>query len=46
MMVRGHSNWKTKFIEKVANPKTSKSASMGRIRILLLFLIILVLYCF
>ena len=29
-----HSNWKTKYIEKVVNPKTSKSASIGRILIL------------
>ena len=31
-----HSNWKTKEIEKVVNPKTSKSASIGRISILFL----------
>ena len=27
----GHSNWKIKFIEKVVNPKTSKSATMDLI---------------
>ena len=30
----GHSNWKTKYIEMFVNPKTSKSASIGRISIL------------
>ena len=30
-----YSNWKTKLIEKVVNPKTSKSASIGPISILL-----------
>ena len=28
-----HSNWETKLIEKVVNPKTPKSASIGRILI-------------
>ena len=28
------SNWKTKEVEKVVNPKTSKSASIGQILIL------------
>ena len=31
-----HSNWKTILIEKVVSPKTSKSASIGRILSLLL----------
>ena len=26
-----HLNWKTKMIDKVVNPKTSKSASIGQI---------------
>ena len=26
-----NSNWKTKWIEKVVNPKTSKSTSIGQI---------------
>ena len=29
-----HSNWKTKWIEKVVNPQTSKSASIGQILVL------------
>ena len=31
-----HSNWKTKLIRKVVNPKTSKSASLGWLAILLI----------
>ena len=31
-----HLNWKTKYIEKVVNPKTSNSSSLGRISILFL----------
>ena len=32
-----HSNWKTNYIEKVVNPKTSKSASVGQILILFFY---------